>query len=131
MDIWAYFAQREREFEELSIALDRSFSLFAEEEESNGKRGRVFGPVWLTEDAYIKIHEVVVVQNSHVHREEYGYFLIIDEEEIWGEERDPTHNPPVHRHVRGHKREPSEPISFKDFVERAWAEVTRYHERQI
>ena len=94
MDVWTYFQQKEREFRELSLAPDREFSrLVAEEEGSGGRRGRLFGRAILTEGAYLSIHEVVVVVNDHVHRLEYGYFLVIDDEEVWGYERDPSHEP--------------------------------------
>ena len=72
--------------------------MFADEEGSDGRRGRIFGPLILQEDAFLQIHELVEVQNDHVHRLEYGYFLVIEGVEIWGGERDPTHDPPVHRH---------------------------------
>ena len=73
--------------------------LFGEEEGPDRRRGRMFGRVHLAEHVYLAIHEVVVVVNDHVHREEYGYFLVIEGEEVWGEERDPTHDPAVHRHT--------------------------------
>jgi hypothetical protein len=132
MDVWTYFHQKEREFSDLSLATDPELgSLFTEEEGSNGKRGRIFGHVMLTDEAYMQVHEVVVVVNDHVTREEYGYFLILDGDELWGYERDPSHDPPVHRHTRGHASEPCEAISFKDCVELAWADVTRFHEHRI
>jgi hypothetical protein len=100
--------------------------MFAEERGSNGKRGRVLGHAYLAEDAYLEIHEVVVVQDSHVHREEYGYFLVIEGVEIWGYERDPTHDPPVHRHTFGHsERIDSDPVSFKEVAALAWQELSR------
>jgi hypothetical protein len=130
VDVWTYFAQREREVKELSLVPRADFwDGVAAELGSNDQRGRIFDAYHLMEGAYISIHEVIVViDDSHIHREEYGYFLIIDGAEVWGEERDPTHDPAVHRHSRGHVREDSEPISFKDFVERAWDEVTTWQE---
>jgi hypothetical protein len=103
--------------------------MFTEEAGSSGKRGRIFGRVWLTETIYLAIHEVVVVVDGHVHREEYGYYLIDNGEEVWGEERDLSHDPPVHRHTEGHIREDAEPITFKAVVEKAWDEVSRRKEQ--
>jgi hypothetical protein len=127
VDIWTYFSQREKEFEEFSLAPDPPDAMFAEEHGSNGRRGKVFGHAHLSDNAYLEIHEeVVIVDESHVHREEYGYFLIIDGVEMWGYERDPSHDPPVHRHTYGHsERIDADPISFKDAVELAWQEVSR------
>lgn len=130
MDVWTYFSQKERELRELSLAPEGTFGdMVAEEEGSYGTRGRSFGNAILTEHAYLSIHEVVVVVNDHDHREEYGYFLVIGGEEIWGYERDPSHDPPVHRHTTGHQRHPGEAIPFKEVAERAWREVTERAER--
>jgi hypothetical protein len=93
---------------------------------SGDSRGRILTTFHLTDDAYLAVSETVVVQGRHIHREEYAYFLVIDGEEIWGEERDPTHDPPVHRHTgEGHDREDSVAVSFKEATEWAWDEVTR------
>jgi hypothetical protein len=126
VDIWTYFAQRERDFAELSLFPDSGpGAMFTEEAGSNGKRGRIFGRLWLAETIYLAIHETAVVVDDHVHREEYGYYLVADGEEVWGEERDLSHDPPVHRHIEGHVRADAEPISFKAAVAKAWEEVSR------
>jgi hypothetical protein len=128
LDVWAYFHQREREVRELSLGPDGDFwAMVAEEAGSGGQRGRIFGRFILAEGAYLSVSEKVVVVEDHVHREEYAYFLIVDEVEIWGYERDsaPDHAAqPVHRHVERHAREPADRISFKEAVERGWAEVS-------
>ncbi|HEX5174598.1 MAG TPA: hypothetical protein VFV91_10705 [Gaiellaceae bacterium] len=126
MDIWEYFTQREQQVRELSLYPTGDFwGGCAAEAGSNDLRGRIFDAYHLMGGVFLHVHEVVVVEGNHVHREEYGYFLVIDGEEIWGEERDPTHDPAVHRHSTGHVREDSEPISFKEAAERAWDEVSR------
>lgn len=127
MDVWTYFAQKEREFAELSLVADReTHEMFAEENGSDGRRGRVFGSVVLMEGAFIAISEVVVVRGNRIHREEYAYFLVIDGIEAWGYERDLSHRPPVHRHTEGHvQRLVAGPIAFKRVAEKAWEEVTR------
>jgi hypothetical protein len=88
-------------------------TLRAEEIGSNGKRGRIFGHFILMEGAYIQVSELVVIEDGQLHREEYAYYLVIGEEEIWGYERDLSHKPEVHRHSSpGHTRHASDPISF-------------------
>jgi hypothetical protein len=133
VDVWTYFQQREKECRELSLEPIGDFNdMIAAEAGSAGRRGRIFGAFALTEDAYIQVSEVVVVEDDHMHREEYGYFLIIDNNEVWGEERDLSHDPAVHRHIGpDHAREPSEPIAFRAAVERAWASVTEHYERRM
>jgi hypothetical protein len=129
MDVWEYFAQREREFAGLSVAPDpRITEMFAEEAGSNGMRGRIFGTVFLAENAYLAISEKVVVRGNHIHREEYGYFLVVDDAEVWGYERDPSHEPAVHRHIGpDHSRhDNAEPISFKKVVQLAWDDLSEW-----
>lgn len=77
--------------------------------------------------AFLSVSETVVVTDEQsIHREEYAYYLIVDQVEVWGWERDLSHDPPVHRHVGpGHAREEADPISFRAAVELAWDEVTR------
>jgi len=74
----------------------------------------------LSDRAFIRISELVVVENDHTHRLEYAYYLIVDGTERFARERDPTHDPPEHGHRQGHTYEEAGTISFKDFVERAW-----------
>jgi hypothetical protein len=131
LDVWTYFQQRETEAEELSLApIGNYWRMVRAEEGSNDKRGRIFGDFALTEEVRLRVSEVVVVEDDHVHREEYAYFLVHEDDEVWGYERDLSHDPPVHRHVGpDHWREPAEPISFGDVVELAWEEVTRIYEQ--
>jgi hypothetical protein len=128
MDVWDYFWQKEREFSDLSLTPDREFDdLFAEERGSNGQRGRIFGNLNLDSpvEAFLAVSKLVVVEENHVHREEYAYYLVVRGDEIWGYERDPTHTPAVHRHTEGHQeRFEAEPISFKEVTEMAWKYVS-------
>jgi len=122
VDIWEYFQQRDREVAEQSAAWDDDLGQpYAEEQGSNGQRGRIFGRVVLSEHAFLAVNEAVEVQGSGVTRSVYAYYLVYDGVELCGEERDPTHTPPVHRHDRNHKRYPSSVISFKEALTRAWA----------
>lgn len=123
MDVWEYFAQREREFAEMSV--DGSGVGFYEEEGSDGQAGRMVGDVYFNEAVYLAIHERVVVEGNSIHRTEYAYFLVMDGTEYWGYERDPTHDPPVHRHTFGHEeRLDADPVSFKEACGMAWTEVS-------
>jgi len=127
MDVWTYFEQKLREFEDYSLAPDREpDDMFVETAGSEGKRGRVFGNLFLTEGVYLRISEVVVVRGNRIHREEYAYFLVVDGYEAWGWERDLSHDPAVHRHATAaHTRVAARPIPFKKVVDLAWEEVSR------
>jgi hypothetical protein len=129
VDVYDYFHDKEREFADLGLTPDRAYDdLFAEEAGSNGLRGRIFGNLRLDceADAFLAVSEVVVVKGSWCDREEYGYFFILVGAEMWGYERDLSHNPPVHMHTYGHREsvEAAE-ISFKRVAELAWTEVSR------
>ncbi len=123
MDVWEYFASKEREFQDLSLGRDDNF-LFAGLEGSNGTRGRVWGRLILNEGAFLTIDEKVVVEGSGIHREEYSYFLIIDGAEVWGYERDPAHDPPEHGHGVEHTRHAAGRVTFKDVAQRAWETIS-------
>jgi hypothetical protein len=127
MDVWEYFATRERECSELSLHPECSFAeLCAEEKGSNGTRGMIFGKLTMTADAYLQISESVVVTGTGVHREEYSYFLVYDGYEMWGYERDLSHEPAEHGHVgRGHERVPAGSVTFREAAEKAWETVSR------
>jgi hypothetical protein len=121
MDVWIYFEQRERECEDMSLSpADLGF---AEEDGSNGRRGKIIGHVYFDDDVYLEVSESVVVVGNHIRRIDYAYFLVIEGEEVWGFERDPTHDPPVHGHGTGHTRIPSGPVAFKKALEFGWHEV--------
>lgn len=128
MDVWTYFEQKEKEFAELSLVPDRDPSdMFAELAGSNGRRGRIFGVLQMVDapiSAFIACSERVHARATSVTRDEYAYFLVVDGEEIFGYERDLSHNPPVHMHTRGHVRQTAGRMPFKKFVELAWEEVS-------
>jgi hypothetical protein len=72
-------------------------------------------------DAYLWVHEVIVmISESRGHRERYAYFLILPSGQLWGYERDPTHNPAVHRHDATHAMFPADVVSFKHVCHLAW-----------
>jgi hypothetical protein len=124
VDVWTYFAQREKEIDDLSLIPRGHFhEMCGADAGTNGQRGRIVGILDLNERAYIQIHEVIVVNGNSIHREEYGYFFIVDDDEVWGFERDPSHDPAVHAHGRDHERLTSGTIAFKAAVERAWYDL--------
>lgn len=98
MDVWEYFHSRERECRELSLIPDGPFADMCGTEDEAGQRGIFFGRLVLTERAFLNVLEVVRIHGTGVRRERYSYYLVIDGEEIWGYDRDPDHDPPLHRH---------------------------------
>jgi hypothetical protein len=101
-------------------------SLFAEEAGSEGMRGTIFGRLWLVPpNAYLAVYEKVECDSRRCERVEYAYFLVIDGDEVWGYEKDPTHEPPLHRHGDDHEREPADEVSFAEVAKMAWEEVSR------
>lgn len=127
MNVWDYFQQRDREIAEQSGAWDDDLgpTPYAEEHGSNGQRGRIWGRVTLTARAFLQVNECVqIIDGSHVTRLVYAYYLIYDGAQLWGEERDPTHDPAVHRHDRYGNRCPSRALSFKEVLTKAWDTVS-------
>lgn len=120
MDVWEYFETKRREIIERSSSLDDGF-LFVAEADSDDQRGRVWGRAILNDRAFLNISETVVVEGSGIHREDYAYYLIVDGGEVWGYERDPSHEPAVHQHVGAdHARKDAEPVSLVWALEEAW-----------
>ncbi len=132
-DFFEYEEQRRRECDDLGLPHDElTFWL-----EPNTGYGQVHGPIHLlstpTIEARLDIRELVLIEDGHARRVEYGYFLIINREEIWGHERDPAHvGIEVHKHTRRHRdRIPSERITFQAAVQLAWDHVTHCHEHGL
>jgi Family of unknown function (DUF6516) len=126
VDVWEYFQSRERECRELSLAPDEEFSkMCAEAEGSNGQRGIFFGRLVLSERAFLSVYEIVQVTGTGIHRERYSYYLIIDGLEYWGYDRDPGHEPPIHRHTgTSHRRHPCRRMTFAEVAQQAWETVS-------
>ena len=113
--------QRQNELRRLSV--HSADTAIAEEEGSQGQRGRLLGRAWLNDEAFVEVHEVVQVVDNHITREKYAYFLCIGSDEIGGYERDPTHDPAEHRHCshrEEHESAPAEAVSFRQAIEEAW-----------
>jgi Family of unknown function (DUF6516) len=127
MDVYEYFLTREREFRELSLVPDGDISdMFAEEEGSDGQRGTMFGRVTLDERTFLNVYESVVVVGSGIHREEYSYYLIRNGFELWGYDRDPSHDPAEHMHKGAdHERHATGRVTFRQVAEKAWETVSQ------
>jgi hypothetical protein len=123
-----YFEQLERKYREIALGPDRPPEQFVQEEEgSDGRRGRVFGNLILMAEpfrAFLRVSERVTVVGQHIRRLDYGYFLIVDDEEVWGYERDPSHHPAEHGHIVGHERVAADRVTFDQVVGWAWDYVT-------
>lgn len=126
MDVWEYFQSKERECRELSLVPDSDFSsMCAAAEGIDGKRGIFYGKLILTEHAFLNVFELVRVVGTGVHRERYSYYLIINGYEVWGYDRDPDHDPPLHRHRgRDHTRFPCRRMLFREVAREAWEMVS-------
>lgn len=118
MDVWEYFETKKRELSD--AGLDLESEAFIAEAGSDGQVGRIWGRVDLTERTFLHVSERVEVQGSGIRRTEFAYYLVIDGAEIWGKERDPTHDVAEHQHDRDHASSPCDPISFKDAIALAW-----------
>ena len=62
------------------------------------------GRILVSDRTFVHVSERVEVCGAGIHRTDYAYYLIIDGGDVWGYERDPTHDPAVHRHDRDHNR---------------------------
>lgn len=130
MDVWGYLDDRRRELAQLSLAEGPDYQLdVAEEEGSNGQRGRLLGRVWLNDEAFVEMHETFCVEGEGIHREKYAYFLCIGNDEIGGYERDPSHDPAEHAHCSQHtehERTPAGQMTFKGAIKTAWDYLSGY-----
>jgi hypothetical protein len=123
MDVWEYFGQREAECADMSVDC-RDLHFYAEEG-TGDQVGTMLGHVYFDDRTYLDIHERVEVRGNSVHRTDYAYCLVMDGVEYWLYERDPTHDPPVHRHTLSHAESlEAEPVSFKHVCKLAWREVS-------
>jgi hypothetical protein len=120
-----YVEERERECKALSLHHTEPAN-YAVEAGSEGKRGRVVMVLGMTERAVLAISEVIEVKSDYVHRIEYAYYLIIDEQEFCARDLDAIHG--YHGHTIGHKRVKAGRITFKAAAERAWELVSQEEE---
>ena len=73
--VWDYFEERERECARLSLVADPEPQCAAVAG-SGGTRGRYLATLHLNDRAYLQVSErIVVMDGTHVHREDYGGLL--------------------------------------------------------
>ena len=77
----------------------------------------------MTERAVLAVSELVEVRADYVHRLEYAYYLIIDEQEHRAWDFDAFHG--YHGHSSEHERIEADRISFKAAAEAAWEIVSQ------
>lgn len=123
--IQEYVDERERECKALSLHHTEPPS-YALEAGSDGKRGRVVMLLGMTQRAVLAVSELVEIQSDYVHRVEYAYYLVIDEQEYCARDFDAIHG--YHGHGPGHERVQADRITFKAAAERAWELVSQEEE---
>lgn len=128
MDVWDYFDSRERECEAASLyPLKAEFATMCwGEEGSDDRRGTWIGDLALTDDTYLKVSELVYIgDDDRPHREEYSYYLIHRGYEMWGYDRDPSHDLVDHGHIgTDHERVNCGERTFTQVVAEAWDRVS-------
>lgn len=121
MDLLEYFDARRRECERMSLAECIDYPLEGLILDHDATLGRLLGRVYLDESAYIEISERLEARDTHVYRVQYAYFLVVNDQERCGLERDPTHDPVEHGHVGPeHERVTAGRVSFLEAVDLAW-----------
>lgn len=128
MDVWQYFLQKEAEFKDLGLAPDGTWDeAFEAEEGSGGLRGRVWVLLTLTDSAYLRVYERIVIRGTRLTREAYAYSLVIDGVHVRGWHREPLHtDSPVHEHHGKDRTRKvgTRSIAFKRVVELCWEEIS-------
>lgn len=85
-------------------------------------RGRIRGQIGFTERTFLAVSEQIEIREGDAIRLSYAYYLVIDGIEVWGHDNDPGHEPPIHRHDRGHERRyPDHERTLRDILEKGWA----------
>lgn len=84
VDIWDYFDRWERQCGKhvpSDTASDRMHWALAD---SDDTRARIFGRLVISERAFLKVSERVIIVDGQPCRVEYSYYLVLDDEEVWG-----------------------------------------------
>jgi hypothetical protein len=116
----------ERKQECIALGVDANWILGESKIDAKGvARGILSARLPMGEGVFLDVFERVALKDKHVTRERYSYFLVIDDEEIGGYERHPTHEPAVHRHCGpDHSiRTACDAVAFKAAVSEAWGIV--------
>jgi len=124
----AFFERRSSEIDECGVELlDIGQPPFAVEAGSDELRGRTWLHVGFpAHDAYLQAHETILMLSaSRATRLRYSYYLVVEGLGVWGYDRDPLHDPAVHWHLEDDHdtRYACKPVSFKEAVLMAWAEL--------
>lgn len=130
LDIFQYFIQKERQFEQRGVSIEpdrRSGEPFRAEPGTDDQRGFVSANLALTEDVYVSVFEYVAVRGTGTTRLAYSYNLIIKEGTAYQWHRDPKNHAeePVHEHEGPDRirHTGTDPVSLDDVLERAWEEA--------
>jgi hypothetical protein len=118
-----HFDRRREEFRRYSsgVLTDSDLDAMYFRLSPDGRAGIISARIPLRAGADVHVFERVVVNDKgDVAIVRYSYFLVVEREEIRGYELDPTHDPAVHRHVEGHRREPCERMTLRSAVEDFW-----------
>jgi hypothetical protein len=125
VDVWIYFQRKEVEFRRFGLVPERE--RYDADPNSDGTEGLVEVILPLTNNAYLKVYELVeVVDRRYIRRFQYAYVLIIDRAHAHSWELDPTHyEMPVHEHVGPLRvRREAQPVSFKQALLVCWKLVS-------
>lgn len=102
-------------------------AIFEENKGTKGSKGTLRARIWLQDDAYFDLYEVVeIIDESHAHRTIYSYTLIVEGMYEHGWERDLNHpEMPLHEHDgEGRRRIPSGRVTLAEAVELAWERLS-------
>lgn len=127
MDIWDYFRHREADARSASASVDD----LAFEAAPDGQAGHISGDLTLRADgdldAYLKVSEWVVADESGGFTvEKYAYYLIVNGKEFRAWDKDARHpEQPVHGHIGAdHRRVPADELTLSKALDLCWDEVS-------
>jgi hypothetical protein len=85
------------------------------------RRGRIRGRIGFTERTFLQVSEQIAICDGAPVRRSYAYYLVIDGIDVWGHDKDPGHDPAIHRHDRGHlHRYPDQERTLREMLEKGW-----------
>jgi hypothetical protein len=87
---------------------------------SNGRDGRIRGRLGFTERTFLQVMERIQIRDGAPVRLEYAYYLILDGQEIWAHDNDPSKPMPLHQHDRDHNRLPDHERTLQEVIAKAW-----------
>jgi uncharacterized protein DUF6516 len=123
LTIHDYFDRVHRVVADNSLQFEEGFEML-ERTGSRGLAGRVRGRLVFTERTFLDVMERVEIRGGEPVPLSYAYYLILDGEELWAHENDPTHPMPVHRHDSQHRRHPDEERTLSEVIAKAWDTVS-------